>query len=60
MDTLTINIKREFFAAIVARTKRIEYRQMSEFWKRRIEPLAQPFKLRFVSLELCDSETRGG
>lgn len=49
METLTMNIKRQFFAAIVAGTKRIEYRRMSPFWKRRIEPLTPPFKLRLLN-----------
>lgn len=49
MDTLTMNIKRPFFAAIVAGTKRIEYRRRSPFWKRRIEPLTPPFKLRLLN-----------
>jgi len=49
MDTLTINIKREFFAAIVAGTKRTEYRRLSNFWQRRIDPLKAPFKLRLLN-----------
>ncbi len=49
MDMLTMNIKREFFAAIVARTKRIEYRDQSPFWRRRIEPLRPPFRLRLLN-----------
>lgn len=49
MDTLTMNIRRQFFAAIVAGTKSIEYRRRSAFWKRRIEPLATPFKLRLLN-----------
>lgn len=49
MDTLTMNIKRPFFGAIVAGTKRIEYRPRSVFWKRRIEPLTAPFKLRLLN-----------
>jgi hypothetical protein len=44
-----MNIKRRFFADIVAGAKRIEYRRMSPFWKRRIEPLTQPFKLRLLN-----------
>lgn len=44
-----MNIEREYFAAIVAGTKRIEYRRMSKFWKRRIEPLSAPFKLRLLN-----------
>lgn len=49
MDTLTMNIKREFFERIVAKTKRIEYRERSCFWRRRIEPLSTPFKLRLLN-----------
>jgi hypothetical protein len=46
IKTLAMNIKREWFAAIVAGTKTVEYRSMSAFWKRRIEPLTLPFKMR--------------
>jgi hypothetical protein len=49
VDTLTMNIKRRYFADIVAGTKRIEYREMKPFWKRRIEPLSTPFKLRLLN-----------
>jgi hypothetical protein len=49
VETLTMNIKREFFAAIVAETKRIEYRHTSPFWKRRIESLTAPFRLRLLN-----------
>jgi hypothetical protein len=49
METLTMNIKREFFAAIVDGSKRIEYREMSPYWERRIEPLKPPFKLRLLN-----------
>lgn len=49
MKTLTMNIKREWFAAILAGTHPIEYRRMSTFWKRRIEPLKAPFKLRLLN-----------
>ena len=49
MDTLTMNIKREWFAAILDGSHPIEYRRMSPFWKRRIEPLTTPFKLRLLN-----------
>lgn len=49
MDTLTMNIERQYFAAIVAGTKKVEYRRRSKFWKRRIEPLTTPFKLRLLN-----------
>lgn len=49
MNTLTMNIKRRFFAEIVAGTKKIEYRKRSKFWRRRIEPLTAPFRLRLLN-----------
>jgi hypothetical protein len=49
MGTLTMNIKREFFADIVAGTKRVEVRPTSKFWRRRIEPLSAPFRLRLLN-----------
>lgn len=49
MDTLTMNIKRKWFADIVTGTKRIEYRATSKFWKRRIGPLSVPFRLRLLN-----------
>ena len=37
MNILHLNLHREFFAQIVARTKRIEYREQTPYWKRRLE-----------------------
>jgi ASC-1-like (ASCH) protein len=34
---LQLNLHREFFAAIAARKKRIEYRDQTDYWKRRLE-----------------------
>ncbi len=34
---LHLNLHREFFAAIVAKTKRIEYRERTAYWKTRLE-----------------------
>jgi hypothetical protein len=34
---LHLNLRREFFAAIANRTKRIEYRFMTPYWQRRLE-----------------------
>ena len=34
---LHLNLHREFFAAIAAGTKRIEYRDRTEYWQRRLE-----------------------
>jgi ASC-1-like (ASCH) protein len=35
--TLHLNLHREFFAQIAAGTKRIEYRERTPYWKRRLE-----------------------
>ena len=36
-SVLHLNLHREFFAAIAAGTKRIEYRQRTPYWRRRLE-----------------------
>jgi hypothetical protein len=50
--TLVINIKREFFAAILAapRRKHVEYREISEYWSNRLERVGKPpFNLRMLN-----------
>lgn len=37
MNILHLNLHREYFAQIATRTKRIEYRQQTPYWKRRLE-----------------------
>ena len=49
MQSLTMNIERRWFAAIVDGTKNTEYRAMSPFWMPRIEPLKAPFHLRLLN-----------
>ena len=34
---LQLNLHREFFAQIAARTKRIEYRDQTPYWRKRLE-----------------------
>jgi hypothetical protein len=34
---LHLNLHREFFAAVAAKTKRIEYRKQTPYWKTRLE-----------------------
>lgn len=36
-STLHLNLHRQFFAAIVAGSKRIEYRKRTPYWRRRLE-----------------------
>ena len=37
LTTLHLNLRREFFGAIAAGTKRIEYRDRKPYWKTRLE-----------------------
>ena len=37
VSVLHLNLHREWFAAIAARTKRIEYRRRTPYWKARLE-----------------------
>lgn len=36
-DILHLNLHREFFAQIAAKTKRIEYRGQTPYWRKRLE-----------------------
>lgn len=50
--TLVVNIKREFFAAILAQPCRhpIEYRDLTDYWERRLENVGKPpFNLRLLN-----------
>jgi tetratricopeptide (TPR) repeat protein len=48
--TMTANIHREFFAAIAAGRKKVEYRAATEFWQTRIEKAGEPpFHLRIIN-----------
>ena len=49
---LVVNIKRQFFADILAQPRRkwVEYRVMSEYWERRLENVGKaPFNLRLLN-----------
>lgn len=50
--TLVMNIKREFFAAILAqpRRKTVEYRELSDYWLDRLDRVGSaPFNLRLLN-----------
>jgi len=52
LNTLTMNIKRVWFASILSKPqrKKIEYRTMSDYWLNRIEKVGKPpFKLRLLN-----------
>jgi hypothetical protein len=43
--TITTTLEREWFAQIVAGTKRIEYREIKPYWNARLRSVAVPFRL---------------
>jgi hypothetical protein len=45
VDTITTTLKRRWFAEIVDRTKRIEYRQIKPYWTSRLSKVRTPFRL---------------
>jgi hypothetical protein len=45
MDTITTTLKRRWFAEIVDRTKRIEYREIRPYWTSRLSRVRTPFRL---------------
>lgn len=50
--TLVVNIKRQFFAAILAqpRRKSIEYRDLTDYWESRLVKVGKtPFNLRLLN-----------
>jgi hypothetical protein len=50
--TLVVNIKRQFFAAILSQPRRqfIEHRALSDYWVRRLEKAGKPpFNLRMLN-----------
>lgn len=52
LPVVTMNIKRRYFAEILARParKKIEYRSLSPFWIRRLADVGDgPFKLRLLN-----------
>ena len=46
---LTTTIKRPWFADIVAGFKKIEYREMTPYWDRRLDGLFPPFNLQLIN-----------
>ena len=42
--TLVVNIKRQFFAAILAqpRRKNVEYRDLTDYWEKRLDNVGKP------------------
>ncbi len=45
MDTITTTLARQWFAKIVIRKKKIEYREIKPYWTSRLSGVSTPFKL---------------
>ena len=45
LDTITTTLKRQWFAEIVDRKKRIEYREIKPYWTSRLRKITTPFRL---------------
>jgi len=44
METITTTLEREWFAKIVDRSKRIEYREIKSYWTSRLSKVQAPFR----------------
>lgn len=49
MDRITTTIKRPWLAAIIAGEKKVEYREMKPYWKKRLDDVSIPFELRLIN-----------
>lgn len=45
MDTITTTLDREWFAEIVDRKKKVEYREIKPYWTKRLSRVKTPFRL---------------
>jgi len=45
VDTITTQLKREWFAKIVDGSKRVEYRDIGPYWTKRLRAVQPPFRL---------------
>ena len=46
---ITTTIKRQWLAEIIAGTKRIEYRELKDYWTERLKRVKVPFELRLIN-----------
>jgi hypothetical protein len=49
MDKITTTIKREWLKKIANRTKRVEYREITPYWVKRLSGVKPPFLLRLIN-----------
>lgn len=46
---ITTTIEREYLAAIIAGTKKNEYRDIKPYWTKRLKAIGRPFELRLIN-----------
>ncbi len=49
VQRITTTIEREYLAAIIAGTKKVEYRKLKPYWTRRFSKVTPPFELRLIN-----------
>jgi hypothetical protein len=49
MDKLTTTIERQWLREIVARRKKVEYREIKKYWTERLKKVRTPVLLRLIS-----------
>jgi hypothetical protein len=49
VDKITTTIRREYLKDIAAKRKRVEYREIKEYWEQRVKAVNPPFLLRLIN-----------
>ena len=49
MQKLTTTIKRGYFIPVLSRKKKIDYREIKEYWEKRLAKYKPPFLLRLIN-----------
>jgi hypothetical protein len=49
LQRITTTIERSFLAAIIAGTKKVEYRELKPYWTNRLSRVKPPFELRLIN-----------
>jgi len=49
MDKITTTIKRQWLAEIIAGTKKVEFREIKEYWENKLSDVSVPFEMRLIN-----------
>jgi len=49
MDKITTTVERQWLREIIAQRKKVEYREIKPYWKRRFDAVKVPFLLRLIN-----------